>query len=148
MKLVATSLLLCVALVSTIFAARGTVQAYQRFQQDHKRIMAGDVTTVSSWMTIPYIARIYHVPAGCLDGALHVSNPVQERHASLGYLASIDKEPVDNLIRTVENVITSYREKHPICVPPVSPPASQPKHYPMPEQRELSSPGQIAGGTF
>jgi hypothetical protein len=146
MKLVATSLLLCVALISTIFAARGTVQAYQQFQQDHKRIMAGDVTTVSSWMTIPYIARIYHIPAACLDGALHLSSPMQERHASLSYLASVDKEPVANLIHKVESVITSYREHHPICVPPGPAPASQPEHYPTPEQREVSSPGQTAGG--
>jgi len=58
LKLIGVSLLLCVALTGTVFAAAGTVQAYQSFQENHQLVMAGDVGTVRSWMTLPSISPV------------------------------------------------------------------------------------------
>lgn len=109
------SLLLCIALAGTIFAAASTVQAYQQFQQKHQRVQAGDVSTISSWMTLPEIARIYHVPAGCLDESLYVSLPRLQRYATLGYIALSYKEPVNTVIREVQHIILDYRAKRLVC---------------------------------
>jgi hypothetical protein len=124
LRLIGVSLLLCLALASTIFAAAGTVQAYQEFQQDHQRIMAGDVSTVSSWMTIPYVAHVYRVPETCLSVALHVSKqPQLEKHATLRGIAEYYRRPVNDVIRDVRTTILDYRQKGPACTAP--PPESQ-----------------------
>jgi len=46
------------ALGATIFFAVQTIQAVQRFQKEHALTLAGDVSTIRPWMTIPYI-KIY-----------------------------------------------------------------------------------------
>jgi hypothetical protein len=120
LRLLGVSFLLCVALASVIFAAFSTVQAYQQFQQNHQRVMAGDVSTVSSWMTIPYIARVYHVPEECLTTSLHVSEYQLKKHATLRMIADYQQEQVDSLLHNVRNFILSYRQNHSICDTPAS----------------------------
>jgi hypothetical protein len=122
-KFVYTSLLLCLAVILTGFTATGTIQAYQHFQQDHQRIQAGDVTTVRSWMTIPYVARVYKVPEPCFTQTLHLNDRWLVEHATLRTLADHYKRSLTGLIINVQHVIVMYRRKQLSCGPPPPPPA-------------------------
>lgn len=108
-----TGLLLCIALAAAVFCAIQTVQDIQRFQQTRKLTLSGDVRTVRSWMTLPYIARNYHVPEIYLDEQLHISNPQDTRRASLYALAQRYNRPVDQVIHDVQQAILNYRKLHP-----------------------------------
>lgn len=123
-KFVCVSLLLCVAVVGTFFTATGTIQAYQRFQQDHQLIQTGDVTTVRAWMTIPYVARVYHVPESCFSQSLHISNHWLEKHATLRDIASYYHWSGDGLIRDVQEIILNYRQGQHACGTPVATPGA------------------------
>lgn len=116
-KFLYTSLLLCLALVVTCFTATGTIQAYQHFQQDHQRIQAGDVTTVSAWMTIPYVSRVYRVPEICFTQALHLNDYWLVEHATLRVIADSSRRPLQRLIRDIQDVIITYRRKQLYCGP-------------------------------
>ena len=122
LKLFGVSLLLCVALASVVFAAVSTVQAYQQFTQQRQHVMAGDVSTVSSWMTLPYIARVYHVPEGCLSQSLHITSPTLRQHANLRFIANYYHRPLNTVLNDVRNAIEHYRQKHLVCPAPALPP--------------------------
>ena len=113
LKLVGTGILLCVALGLTIFCAEETIQAFQRFQQDHKLAISGDVSTISPWMTVPYIAHFYNVPESYLDSSLHITNEMSVRHIPLRALADRAKRPVDGLIHDIQRAILNYRKHRP-----------------------------------
>lgn len=104
-------------------------------QQKHLRILAGDVGTVGSWMTLPYVAHVYHVPAACLDQSLDVARPALQKHATLGYLASYYKKNVTNVIHTVQATILNYRTWHPVCSSPQTRNVPDQSIIPFPEQR-------------
>lgn len=112
-KLLVTGILLCVALGATIFFAVQTIQAIQRFQEEHALTLAGDVSTIRPWMTIPYIARVYHVPESYIYERLHITDPQSVRLTSLHALAGRYNLPVDGLISDVQNAIRTYRNQHP-----------------------------------
>jgi hypothetical protein len=110
LKLVGTGILLCLALGLTVFCAVQTVQAFQRFQQEQKLAVTGDVSTIRSWMTVPYIAHFYHVPESYLDQSLHITNDRAVHHLPLRELANRVKLPVDGLIRDIQHAILNYRK--------------------------------------
>jgi hypothetical protein len=112
-KLLITGIFLCVALGATIFFALQTVQAIQRFQEEHALTLAGDVSTIRPWMTIPYISRVYQVPESYLYEWLHITDSRSVRHTSLHDLAGRYNVPVDGLISDVQNAIRTYRNQHP-----------------------------------
>jgi len=111
LKLIGTGILLCLALGLTVFCAIQTVQAIQRFEQDRKLAISGDVSTISSWMTVPYIARFYHVPESYLDESLHITNGQSVRHDTLRVLADRVKRPVNSLIHDIQQAILNYRNQ-------------------------------------
>src|SRR5579863_5003557 len=80
-KFILVGVLLMLALAATVFAAIATVQAIQGFQQQNSLVRADDVRSVSDWMTIPYIARTYHVPEDYLYQWLHITSVQKPRHA-------------------------------------------------------------------
>jgi hypothetical protein len=114
------SLLLGLALLFTCFTASGTIRAYQHFQQDHQRIQAGDVTTISSWMTIPYIVRVYKVPEPCFTQSLRLADRWLVQHATLRVIADYEQRPLARLILNVQQIILSYRRGQLVCGPPPS----------------------------
>lgn len=114
------SLLLGLALLFTCFTAGGTIRAYQHFQQDHQRLQAGDVTTISSWMTIPYIVRVYKVPEMCFTQSLRLTDRWLVEHATLRVIADRDHRPLMKLVFDVQNIILSYRRQQLTCGPPPS----------------------------
>ncbi len=118
LKLIGTVILLGLALLATISSAIQTVQAVQRLEEHRRLVTAGDVRSIRPWMTLPVIARIYHVPESYLDAWLHLSSPQALHRASLLNLANRSHRPVDELIRDVQQAVLTYRQQHP---PPSSP---------------------------
>ena len=129
LKLFTTGFLLCIALGAAVFCAIQTVQAFQRFQQNRSMTLAGDVHTIRSWMTLPYIAHSYHVPESYLDEQLHITNPQEVRRASLYTLAQRYNRPLDRVIHDVQQAILNYRKQHPTHTPhPASTPHAKIPH--------------------
>jgi hypothetical protein len=118
-KLFGTGFLLCIAVGVTIFCAIQTVQAIQTFQKNHNLALSGDVSTIRSWMTIPYIARAYHVPESYLYDSLHISKTLTMRRDSLHTLALRYNRPIDAFISEVQHVILAYRKQHPSSTMPI-----------------------------
>lgn len=124
-KLAITGLLLSLAVILVCFSATSTIQAYKHIQQNNRRVQTGDVTTIDAWMTIPYIARVYHVPELCFTQTLRISNRTLAEHATLRTIADHYHWPVQTLIQRMQQVILQYRQKRLSCNPP-------PKSSPMP----------------
>ena len=117
LKLFITGFLLCIALGVAVFCAIQTVQAFQRFQQDRKLALSGDVRTIRPWMTLPFIAHVYHVPENYLDQQLHITDPQTVRRASLHTLSLRYNRPEGSFIHDVQQVILNYRKQHPTRTP-------------------------------
>lgn len=117
-KFLCVSLLLCLALACLLFSATRTIQAYQQLQQSHQRTLSGDVSSVDAWMTVPYIARVYHIPENCLYQTLRLPGTWMVRHSTLRVIADHVARPVDSVIRDVRRVILRYRQNHAICGTP------------------------------
>lgn len=112
-KIVLIGILLFLALGATVGTAAATFQAYQSFQRQNALAKAGDVVTIRSWMTIPYIAHLYHVPESYLYNSLHISNGHSLHHKTLHSLAKKYKRPVNEIIHEVQTAIQIYRKAHP-----------------------------------
>lgn len=97
---------------STVLAAENTLGAYRSFVQMHELAGEGDVRTIHPWMTIPYIAHVYHVPEGYLYGTLRLTDTRPPRHTTLRALASRYQRPVDVFIHTIQMAILAYRKQH------------------------------------
>ena len=110
LKLVITGILLCLALALTVFCAVQTIRAFQRFQQEQKLAVTGDVSTIRPWMTVPFIAHFYHVPESYLDQSLHITNDRAVHHLPLRELAPHVKRPLDGLIRDIQHAILNFRK--------------------------------------
>ncbi len=111
-KLGLLSLLLLLVLGFVCLTAVSTCEAVRNFQQRNNALEAGDVSTVRAWMTIHIVAHLYHVPEDYLSRTLAVGNPEQIRHFTLNQIASTKKQPVSNLIQTVQHAILNYRKTH------------------------------------
>ncbi len=88
------------------------MQTVQDFRQQNALTRSGNVSTVSQWMTIPYIAHTYRVPETYLDSKLHLSNPHTLHYVTLQMLATQDHRSVDSVIRAVQQAILMYRQQH------------------------------------
>ncbi len=122
-KLVLVGVLLFLALGTTAIAAGSTYQAFQRLQQQSALAKVGDVRSIRPWMTIPYIAHMYHVPEKYLYTWLRLpanSNSTLH-HATLHELSMTYKRPVNDLIRNLQDAITAYRKQHPAHPEPQPP---------------------------
>jgi hypothetical protein len=112
-KFVIVGVLLLLALSVTIFAAVATIQAFQGLQQQSALVNSGDVRTVSDWMTIPYIARTYHVPEDYLYQWLHITGAQKPLHVTLRLLAARYHRTVSDMVRSVQAAIRAYRAHSP-----------------------------------
>lgn len=90
-----------------------TVKAIQRFEQTRILTAEGDVSTIRPWMTIRYVARVYHVPEGYLYESLHIVYPPPIYRTSLRSLAVRYNRSLDGLISDLQTAIKSYRKQHP-----------------------------------
>ncbi len=64
-------------------------------------------------MTIPYIARTYHVPEDYLYQWLHITDRQKPVHATLRLLAARYHRSVNSMIQSVQAAIRAYRAQHP-----------------------------------
>lgn len=121
-KRIGLSVLVVLALGLTILFAVQTVRAIHHFQQSHQLALSGDVRSIRPWMTVPYIARVYHVPESYLLQTLDVSDPESVRHVTLYSLAPRLRLTTDALIQKLQTAILTYRQSHP--TPSPTPPQS------------------------
>ena len=112
-KFVIVGVLLLLALSVTIIAAVATIQAFQGLRQQSALVNSGDVRTISDWMTIPYIARTYHVPEDYLYQRLNITGVQKPRHVTLRVLAARYHRTVSDLIHSVQAAIQAYRAHSP-----------------------------------
>jgi hypothetical protein len=112
-KFVLVGVLLLLAIGIAIIATLATIQAYRGFQKQSSLVKADDVRSVSDWMTIPYIARTYHVPEDYLYQWLHITDRQKPVHATLRLLAARYHRSVTSVIQSVQAAIQEYRAQHP-----------------------------------
>ncbi len=112
-KLIGTGILLCIALGLVVFFAVQFVRAVARFQQSRQLALSGDVRTIRPWMTLSYIARVYHVPESDLLQALQLSDSRSVHRATLYALAARLHVTPDALIQKLQTAILAYRHQHP-----------------------------------
>jgi len=101
--------------------AVNTYHAVQSFQNQNSELQEGDVSTIHSWMTIHVISHIYHVPEVYLEHTLQINSPEILRHATLNQIAGRKRQPVTQVIRTLQNAILTYRKQHPHVTPTPEP---------------------------
>src|SRR5487761_572658 len=101
--------LLCIAwllaLVFVVLAATKTFQALQGFQQQYNNVQAGDAYAIRPWMTIQLISQTYHIPEDYLCSTLQIAHTDPLRLVTLDILASRKKQPVNQLIWTLQQAI-------------------------------------------
>lgn len=111
-------LLLLLMLGITALTVINTVQAVRSFRQQYSALEAGDVSTIHAWMTIHVISHIYHVPEDYLYSTLQIGGPGLLRHATLDEIANRKRQPVVQVIRTIQHAILAYRKEHPHFLTP------------------------------
>lgn len=94
------------------FTAASTIQAVQSFQKQNSAVKTGDVSAVHPWMTVHVISHVYNVPEDYLCSILHIGTPSSVRHVTLYEIANRKKQPVDQVVRTVQHAILTYRKEH------------------------------------
>lgn len=102
------------------FTAVNALQAVQSFQRQYSEVKAGDVSTIHPWMTIHVVSQIYKVPEDYLYHSLQISYPNEYRHTTLYELASHKRQPVDQVIHTIQHAILTYRKIHPEILKPAA----------------------------
>lgn len=135
-KLSLLCLLLFLMLGVLAFTAVNAFQAVQSFQQQYSKVKAGDVSTIHPWMTMHVVSQIYKVPEDYLYHSLQISYPNTYRHTTLYELASHKRQPVDQVIHTIQQAILTYRKTHPKSLTP-TPGRKQAKKPPSPTSGRL-----------
>ena len=126
------SALLLLVLAFSVFAMVNTYKAVQALQLRNHDVRMGNVSTIRSWMTIPAISRIYHVPEDYVYRSLDVTHPAANHTVTLYDIANHKQKPVDQVIQTLQQAILLYRKQHPGST--LAPPA---KHS---SKKDLSPP--------
>jgi hypothetical protein len=109
-KLSIIGLLLLLILGVLIFTAVNTAQAVHNFQKQYSAVKVGDVGTIRPWMTLHVISHVYHVPEDYLGRSLVISDTTMLRKATLYEIASRKKQPVEQVVHTVQRSILMYRK--------------------------------------
>jgi hypothetical protein len=104
--------LLLLVLAFAAFAAANALQSVRNLQQQYREVKAGDVSTIRPWMTIYAISHIYHVPEDYLYLSLETSSTISPYHTALYQIANRKRQPVDQIIHTVQRAILAYRKNH------------------------------------
>lgn len=136
-RIIVISILLLLAVGSTVLAATSTVQAFHAFQRQRTLVKIGDVSTVRSWMTVPYIARVYHVPQSSVYSALHLVKKPDSSHMTLSEVAQHSHQPIAKIIQIVQHSILEYRRQHPMSSHTPTPTRTIHARHSVPEQPML-----------
>ncbi len=111
-RFVFVCVLLLLALGITLLAANATLNAFHGLQKQQERARSGDVALIRPWMTVPYLAHIYHVPEDYLYQQLEIKNDRHSRASTLQVIAANKNVPVDGIIRKAQSSIVHYRNDH------------------------------------
>lgn len=111
-KLGLLCLLLLLTLSALAFTTANAFQAARSFQRQYSAVKSGDVNAIHPWMTIHVVSSICHVPEGYLYRSLGMKYSVMLRHATLYELADRKHQPVDQVVRTVQHAVLTYRKEH------------------------------------
>jgi hypothetical protein len=118
-------LLLLIMLGILAFATVNTIRATQTLQKQIKAVKTGDVSAIHPWMTIHVIAHIYNVPEDYLYSSLNLQDTPTLHHATLYEIAGRKKQPVNQIIHTLQQAIASYRRTHPRSPTPTPTPRAR-----------------------
>jgi hypothetical protein len=118
-KLAILSALLLLVLAFSVFAMVNTENAVRALQVRNHEVRTGNVSTIRSWMTIPAISHIYHVPEDYMYRSLDITHPAPYHHVTLYEIANHKQQPVDQVIQTLQHVILLYRKQHPSITLPL-----------------------------
>lgn len=69
-----------------------------------------DVSLIQDWMTVPFIARSYHVPEAILFAKLEVDSQTN-RKSSLSSIASKSNKSSQEIITLIKQQITEFQSK-------------------------------------
>ncbi len=125
-RLALLSFLQILVLGTLIFTLVNTVQALRSFQQQYHAVKTGDVSAVSPWMTVHVVSQVYSVPESYLCDSLQVGNAHQLRHVTIYEIAKRKRQPVKQVITTIQHAILVYRKRHPGSATPTPIPRSIP----------------------
>ncbi len=125
-KFIITNILLLLALLCAAFAAQTALGDFQSFQTQNTLTRKGDVHTIRSWMTIPYVAYTYHIPESYLYHSLDLPDSYSLHHTTLHALSIRYQYPVNSIINKLQNAILVYRKHHP---QPSLMPSPSPDHH-------------------
>jgi hypothetical protein len=109
-----------VALLSGAYLVYGFVN-HERRSFPHGPPPQTDVSAIQGWMTLPYVARAYHVPEPELFKAVG-ADPRQAHDLSLFQIADQQGKDRDALVESVRQAVSAFQAAHP--PPPTRPPAS------------------------
>jgi hypothetical protein len=101
------------------FTTVNTLQAARSFQRQYSAVKASDVSAIRPWMTIHMVSHIYHVPEDYLYHSLNMNNPEPLRHVTLNEIAKRKRQPVDQVIHSIQHAILAYRKIHPHSLTPL-----------------------------
>src|ERR1700732_5184112 len=107
-RFIIISMLLLLASSSVVFATLETVQAVKNFQQHHVLAKKEDVRIISSWMTISYVSRTYHVPENYLCRSLRVPISPAAKHTTLYDISMRSHRQVNEAIQSTHAATTVY----------------------------------------
>lgn len=111
-KLSLIGFLLLLILGVVIFAVVNTAQAVHNVQKQYSAVKVGDVGTIRPWMTLHVISDVYHVPQDYLGRALIIKDANVVNKATLYEIADSKKQPVEQVVHTVQRTILMYRKEH------------------------------------
>jgi len=104
--------LIVLGLALVIFFGFRAVRSYIRLHQTGLRPGVTDVEAIRGWMTIPYIAKAYHMPPDYIFDKAGIS-PAGNQDKSLAQLnREYNLEPMA-LLNTVKDAIRQYQAQHP-----------------------------------
>lgn len=104
--------LIVLGLVLVLFFGFRAVRSYIRIHQTGLHPGVTNVEAIRGWMTIPYIAKAYHVPPNYLFEKVGIP-PTGNQDKSLGQLnREYNLEPMA-VLNTVKDAIRQYQAEHP-----------------------------------
>jgi hypothetical protein len=107
---------LLILAVAFLVAIAGTfVFGYRAGRYAHRLRLENE--PIRSWMSLPFIAHIHHVPPELLFRAIGLE-PVPHDRRPLRAIARAEHRPVSDLIRDLDKALESTGHMHPALRPP------------------------------
>ena len=110
-----TTLLILSVVLFLIVGLRFTRSSLE--MRNQRRVQAGEMLGVRPWMTVPYIARTYHLPEEQIFQALNLSDTPRNRRTPLHVLAARNDRDLAADIATINAMIDRRQSPRPPPTP-------------------------------